>query len=151
MSFERGKAGGRGREDGGQKWTVLYKTKVTFIQSFYTAHFPDGYLIPISWAEGTDPGKNSSHVGSSAISGRRFVHIKADALPPQKLPVTLVLDCVFITSTRNMTHLQLEPSLLDTLAGKVAVLTGGATGIGRSTVQLLCSEFALAEFNTSIF
>jgi hypothetical protein len=40
-----------------------------------------------------------------------------------------------------MTHLRLEPSLLDSLAGKVTVLTGGATGIGRSTVQQLCSEF----------
>lgn len=42
-----------------------------------------------------------------------------------------------------MTHLLLEPSLLDSLAGKVAVLTGGATGIGRSTVQQLCSKFML--------
>lgn len=40
-----------------------------------------------------------------------------------------------------MTHLILEPSLLGTLADKVVVLTGGATGIGRSTVQQLCSEW----------
>ncbi|KAJ5674637.1 NAD(P)-binding protein [Penicillium maclennaniae] len=45
-----------------------------------------------------------------------------------------------------MTHLLLEPSLLDSLAGKVAVLTGGATGIGHSTVQQLCKYGAKVIF-----
>ncbi|KAN0089093.1 putative 15-hydroxyprostaglandin dehydrogenase [Hyaloscypha variabilis] len=35
-----------------------------------------------------------------------------------------------------MAHLQINPSLLSTLKDKVVVLTGGATGIGRSTVRL---------------
>jgi hypothetical protein len=50
-----------------------------------------------------------------------------------------------------MTHLRLEPSLLDTLGGKVAVLTGGATGIGRSTVQQLCSESTLVAHHLTPF
>ncbi|KAJ5690381.1 NAD(P)-binding protein [Penicillium macrosclerotiorum] len=37
-----------------------------------------------------------------------------------------------------MTHLRLDTSLLSTLEGKVVVLTGGATGIGRATIQQLC-------------
>ncbi|KAJ6134078.1 NAD(P)-binding protein [Penicillium sp. IBT 18751x] len=45
-----------------------------------------------------------------------------------------------------MTHLLLEPSLLQSLAGKVAVLTGGATGIGHSTVQQLCKYGAKVAF-----
>ena len=36
-----------------------------------------------------------------------------------------------------MTHVVLNQDLLATLKGKVVVLTGGATGIGRSTVQKL--------------
>lgn len=39
-----------------------------------------------------------------------------------------------------MTHLQLDPSFLNTLDDTVVVLTGGATGIGRATIQPLCSE-----------
>ncbi|PMD57849.1 putative 15-hydroxyprostaglandin dehydrogenase [Hyaloscypha bicolor E] len=35
-----------------------------------------------------------------------------------------------------MAHVQINPSLLTTLKDKVVVLTGGATGIGRSTVRL---------------
>lgn len=39
-----------------------------------------------------------------------------------------------------MAHIQLNPSLLGALSDKVVVLTGGATGIGRATIQELCSE-----------
>lgn len=40
-----------------------------------------------------------------------------------------------------MAHINFDPALLETLIGKVVVLTGGATGIGRSCVQQFCSEF----------
>lgn len=39
-----------------------------------------------------------------------------------------------------MTHLQFEPELLESLADKVVILTGAATGIGRSAVQQFCSK-----------
>ncbi|KAJ5946875.1 NAD(P)-binding protein [Penicillium verhagenii] len=45
-----------------------------------------------------------------------------------------------------MTHLQFNPSLLETLADKVVILTGGATGIGRSAVQQFCSNGAKVVF-----
>ncbi|TVY82963.1 Short-chain dehydrogenase reductase 3b [Lachnellula suecica] len=35
-----------------------------------------------------------------------------------------------------MTHIEFDPSLLETLKDKVVVLTGGATGIGRAAVHL---------------
>ena len=41
-----------------------------------------------------------------------------------------------------MAHVQINPSLLTTLKDKVVVLTGGATGIGRSTVRLFHRAFA---------
>jgi NAD(P)-dependent dehydrogenase (short-subunit alcohol dehydrogenase family) len=40
-----------------------------------------------------------------------------------------------------MAHVQINPSLLTTLQDKVVVLTGGATGIGRSTVRLFHRTF----------
>ena len=41
-----------------------------------------------------------------------------------------------------MAHVRINPSLLTTLKDKVVVLTGGATGIGRSTVRLFHRAFA---------
>lgn len=66
--------------------------------------------------------------------------LKTD-IKPSGSPLHYRICFISISFIRKMTHLRLEPSLLDSLAGKVAVLTGGATGIGRSTVQQLCSEF----------
>ncbi|KAJ5159896.1 NAD(P)-binding protein [Penicillium canariense] len=45
-----------------------------------------------------------------------------------------------------MARICLNPSLLETLTDKVVVLTGGATGIGRSTVQQLCKNGANVVF-----
>lgn len=39
-----------------------------------------------------------------------------------------------------MTHIHFDPSLLESLNDKVVVLTGGATGIGRSCIQQLCGK-----------
>jgi hypothetical protein len=41
-----------------------------------------------------------------------------------------------------MAHLILNPSLLGSLKDTVVVLTGGATGIGRSTVRLFHRAFS---------
>lgn len=43
-----------------------------------------------------------------------------------------------------MAHVTINPSLLATLKDKVVVLTGGATGIGRSTVRLFHRAFPLS-------
>lgn len=72
-------------------------------------------------------------VGSSASRGGGRQYLKDIITNP--LDTTLASTSLF-----DMTHLQLEPSLLNTLAGRVVVLTGGATGIGHSTVQQLCSK-----------
>ncbi|KAJ5546191.1 15-hydroxyprostaglandin dehydrogenase [Penicillium frequentans] len=45
-----------------------------------------------------------------------------------------------------MTHLQFEPKLLESLADKVVILTGAATGIGRSAVQQFCDNGAKIVF-----
>ncbi|KAJ5636280.1 NAD(P)-binding protein [Penicillium longicatenatum] len=45
-----------------------------------------------------------------------------------------------------MAHLQFEPILLESLADKVVVLTGAATGIGRSAVQQFCKYGAKIVF-----
>ncbi|KAJ5746173.1 15-hydroxyprostaglandin dehydrogenase [Penicillium odoratum] len=45
-----------------------------------------------------------------------------------------------------MAHLHFEPSLLESLAEKVVVLTGAATGIGRSAVQQFCKSGAKVVF-----
>jgi NAD(P)-dependent dehydrogenase (short-subunit alcohol dehydrogenase family) len=39
-----------------------------------------------------------------------------------------------------MAHIQFDSSLLSSLNNKVVVLTGGATGIGRSCIQQLCGK-----------
>jgi len=43
---------------------------------------------------------------------------------------------------KEMAHLSINPDLLSTLKDKVVVLTGGATGIGRSTVRLFHRAFS---------
>ncbi|KAJ6144620.1 15-hydroxyprostaglandin dehydrogenase [Penicillium chermesinum] len=45
-----------------------------------------------------------------------------------------------------MAHITFDFSLLQTLLGKVVVLTGGATGIGRSCVQQFCNHGAKVVF-----
>ncbi|KAJ5397840.1 15-hydroxyprostaglandin dehydrogenase [Penicillium cosmopolitanum] len=45
-----------------------------------------------------------------------------------------------------MTHIHFDPSLLESLNDKVVVLTGGATGIGRSCIQQLCENGAKVIF-----
>lgn len=42
-----------------------------------------------------------------------------------------------------MAHLVLDPALLSSLSDKVVVLTGGATGIGRSAVTLFHRKLPL--------
>ncbi|KAJ6102468.1 NAD(P)-binding protein [Penicillium sp. IBT 16267x] len=49
-----------------------------------------------------------------------------------------------------MAHLQFEPKLLESLADKVVVLTGAATGIGRSAVQQFCNNGAKIVFGDVI-
>jgi NAD(P)-dependent dehydrogenase (short-subunit alcohol dehydrogenase family) len=45
-----------------------------------------------------------------------------------------------------MTHLQLNPTLLASLQDKVVVLTGGATGIGRATIEKFIAHGAKVAF-----
>jgi hypothetical protein len=41
-----------------------------------------------------------------------------------------------------MAKISCDDSLFQALSGKVVVLTGGATGIGRSTVQQFCGRWS---------
>lgn len=44
-----------------------------------------------------------------------------------------------------MAHIHFDPSLLLSLNDKVVVLTGGATGIGRSCIEQLCGKIHEAQ------
>lgn len=44
-----------------------------------------------------------------------------------------------------MAHIHFDSSLLETLTNKVVVLTGGATGIGRSAIEQLCGKLYEAQ------
>lgn len=47
-----------------------------------------------------------------------------------------------------MAHLVLDPALLSSLNDKVVVLTGGATGIGRSAATLFRRKFPRRLYQT---
>lgn len=64
---------------------------------------------------------------------------------PQRRKSNISRETVFkypvpVTADFKMALVELDPSLLATLKDKVVVLTGGATGIGRSAVEQFHGE-----------